>query len=62
MFRYLFKDEKGLTTIHKEYCNHGKENGIKACLNILGANYNCNTLISTFGECVNDSTDPNKYY
>ena len=62
LFKYLFKDQNDLTSIHKQYCNHGKESSIKFCLNTLGTNYKCDALINTFGSCVNDLSDPNKYY
>ena len=62
MLIYLFRNEKDLTNIYKKFCNNGKEESIKACLNILGTNYNCDALIRIFGECVIDSSDPNKYF
>ena len=54
IYRIIFKDESDLTTIHKGYCNSGKESGIKKCLSILGESYRCSALIDSFGPCSND--------
>ena len=54
IYRIIFKNERDLTVIHKEYCNHGKDNGIKKCFSTLGENYPCAKLMESFGPCAND--------
>ena len=55
IYRIIFKNERDLTVIHKEYCNHGKDNGIKKCFSTLGESYPCANLMDSFGPCVNDA-------
>ena len=54
IYRLIFKDEEDLTSIHKKYCNSGKESGITLCSSILGDNYPCANLMDSFGPCSND--------
>ena len=54
IYRIIFKNESDLTSIHKEYCNSGKDYGIKKCFSILGENYPCDKLMGSFGPCGND--------
>ena len=54
IYRIILQKESDLTAIHKEYCNHGKDDGIKKCSSTLGENYPCGQLMNSFGECSND--------
>ncbi len=55
IYRVIFKNERDLTTIHKEFCNHGKSDGIKKCTDILGGKYPCSALMESFMKCGNDA-------
>ena len=54
IYRIIFQNESNLTAIHKEYCNHGTEDGIKKCASSLGESYPCSALMNSFGPCSND--------
>ena len=54
IYRTIFKDESDLTSIHKSYCNSGKDSGIKKCFSTLGENYPCAKLMDSFVACAND--------
>ena len=54
IYRIILQKEDDLTSIHKDYCNHGKETGIKKCSSTLGENYPCDELMNSFGPCSND--------
>ena len=54
IYRIIFKNESDLTSIHKSYCNSGKDSGIKKCFSILGEDYPCSKLMDSFGPCAND--------
>ena len=54
IWRAIFDNERDLTNIHKDYCNHGKVEGVKTCFSLLGKRYKCNQLINQFGPCSND--------
>ena len=54
IYRIIFKGQSDLTSIHKEYCNAGKDYGIKKCSSTLGENYPCAKLMDSFGPCAND--------
>ena len=54
IYRIILQNESDLTAIHKEYCNHGKDYGIKKCSSSLGENYPCGQLMNSFGPCSND--------
>ena len=54
IYRIIFKGETDLTSIHKKYCNSGKESGITLCISILGDSYPCAALMDSFGPCSND--------
>ena len=54
IWRAIFENEGELTSIHKDYCNHGLVEGVKTCFSLLGKKYKCNQLIKQFGPCSND--------
>ena len=54
IYRIMLQKESDLTVIHKEYCNHGKNDGIKKCSSTLGESYPCAQLMDSFGPCSND--------
>ena len=57
MYRYIFKGESNLLTIHTVFCNNGKEVAIKTCNTLLGSEYNCSKIINSFKKCANDMND-----